>query len=65
MRRRFKFFSVRVYGIYVKDKRYVLVSDEFIGKRFLTKFPGGGVEFGEGTIEALKREWQEIGRAHV
>ncbi|MEK7434225.1 MAG: NUDIX domain-containing protein [Cyanobacteriota bacterium] len=58
-RRRYRFFSVRVYGIWLKDKKSVMISDEYVGKKFLTKFPGGGVEFGEGSIEALKREWRE------
>jgi 8-oxo-dGTP pyrophosphatase MutT (NUDIX family) len=35
------------------------VSDEFIRGNYFTKFPGGGLEFGEGTRECLRREFQE------
>lgn len=35
------------------------MSDEFIGGLEITKFPGGGLEFGEGAIEAIKREMME------
>ncbi|MCO5236516.1 MAG: NUDIX domain-containing protein [Chitinophagaceae bacterium] len=52
-------FNVRVYGILTNEKRQVLVSDEYIRGNFYTKFPGGGLEFGEGTRECLKREFQE------
>ena len=52
-------FNVRVYGILVNERGEVLVSDEFIGGREITKFPGGGLEFGEGAIEAIKREMME------
>lgn len=52
-------FVIRVYGIYVHPDRGVLVSDEFIFGRSVTKFPGGGLEFGEGTVECLIRELQE------
>ena len=37
----------------------VLVSDELIRGGYYTKFPGGGLEFGEGTRECLKREFKE------
>ena len=37
----------------------VLVSDEFIRGNQYTKFPGGGLEFGEGTRDCLKREFLE------
>jgi 8-oxo-dGTP pyrophosphatase MutT (NUDIX family) len=37
----------------------VLVSDEYIRGSFFTKFPGGGLEFGEGTKDCLKREFKE------
>lgn len=52
-------FTVRVYGLLLNDQREILISDEFRFGRFFTKFPGGGVEHGEGLIEALKREFME------
>ncbi|MFY0255904.1 NUDIX domain-containing protein [Chitinophaga sp. 30R24] len=52
-------FNVRVYGIMINDQQQVLVSDEYIRGSYYTKFPGGGLEFGEGTLECLVREWQE------
>jgi ADP-ribose pyrophosphatase YjhB (NUDIX family) len=52
-------FNVRVYGILINDQRQVLVSDEFIRGEYYTKFPGGGLEFGEGTRDCLKREFKE------
>jgi ADP-ribose pyrophosphatase YjhB (NUDIX family) len=41
------------------DNKKVLVSDEFIRGHYYTKFPGGGLEFGEGTRDCLKREFKE------
>jgi ADP-ribose pyrophosphatase YjhB (NUDIX family) len=52
-------FNVRVYGILINDQMQVLVSDELIRGKFYTKFPGGGLEYGEGTRDCLKREFQE------
>ena len=52
-------FNVRVYGILINEKKQVLVSDEYIRGNYYTKFPGGGLEFGEGTRECLKREFKE------
>lgn len=52
-------FNVRVYGIMINEQRQVLVSDEYIRGGYYTKFPGGGLEFGEGTLECIRREWQE------
>jgi ADP-ribose pyrophosphatase YjhB (NUDIX family) len=52
-------FNVRVYGLLIDSKRRVLVSDEFIRGAYVTKFPGGGLEFGEGTRDCLKREFAE------
>ena len=52
-------FNVRVYGILMDSQKRVLVSDEFIRGNYFTKFPGGGLEFGEGTRDCLKREFKE------
>jgi len=51
--------NIRVYGILVNDEKQVLVSDEFIRGKYYTKFPGGGLELGEGTRDCLKREFKE------
>jgi 8-oxo-dGTP diphosphatase len=51
-------FNVRVYGILIHDNK-VLVSDEHIKGVNITKLPGGGLEFGEGTIECVIREFKE------
>lgn len=52
-------FNLRVYGLLINEKKQVLVSDELIRGGYYTKFPGGGLEFGEGTRECLKREFKE------
>ena len=52
-------FNIRVYGILSGKNREILVSDEFIRGNKYTKFPGGGLEFGEGTRDCLMREFQE------
>lgn len=52
-------FNIRVYGILVNEKKQVLVSDELIRGNYYTKFCGGGLEKGEGTIDCLKREFME------
>ena len=51
--------TVRVYGILIDQEHGVLVSDEWIRGGFYTKFPGGGLEMGEGTRDCLKRECME------
>ena len=53
-----KNFNLRVYGLLVKNNQ-VLISREQFRERNLLKFPGGGIEYGEGILEALQREWQE------
>lgn len=52
-------FNIRVYGILLTQEKQVVVSDEFIRGGYYTKFPGGGLEFGEGTRDCLKREFKE------
>jgi len=52
-------FNVRVYGLLINDRNEILISDEQeYGMRF-SKFPGGGLEQGEGLIDGLKREFVE------
>ena len=52
-------FNIRVYGVLINEQRQVLVSDEYIRGSYYTKFPGGGLELGEGTRDCLKREFKE------
>jgi 8-oxo-dGTP diphosphatase len=52
-------FNIRVYGVLINEKDQVLVSDEYIRGNYFTKFPGGGLEFGEGTRDCLRREFLE------
>ena len=51
--------TVRVYGVLINDRKQVLVSDEYIRGGLYTKFPGGGLDLGEGTRDCLKREFKE------
>ncbi len=57
-------FNVRVYFILFNAERtHVLISDEWIGGRGYTKFPGGGLEWGEGPMDCAKREaLEELGQ---
>ncbi len=57
-------FNIRVYGIVIKDN-HILLSDETIYGKFYTKFPGGGLEPGEGTRDCIKREFMEEMNWHV
>jgi len=52
-------FSVRVYGLLLNERQEVLLTDEKENGFIYTKFPGGGVELGEGLLDALKREFME------
>lgn len=51
-------YNLRVYGLLIKDKA-VLVTDEHRGGMLMTKFPGGGLEKGEGLADCLIREFDE------
>ncbi len=54
-----KRFNLRAYAIILNDRNEILLSDELrFGKAF-TKFPGGGLEWGEGTADTVKREIKE------
>ena len=52
-------FNVRVYGLLVNEHNELLVSDELIHGNKITKFPGGGLEIGEGTLDCVVREFME------
>ncbi len=52
-------FNIRVYGILINEENQLLVSDEKIRGKYYTKFPGGGLEYGEGTRDCLRREFLE------
>lgn len=51
-------FTIRVYGLLLHNN-HVLVADEIIKGQRITKFPGGGLEYGEGTKDCLIREVRE------
>ena len=57
-----KRFNIRVYGLIVQEDK-ILLTDEYRLGMYMTKFPGGGLEFGEGTHDCLKREClEELGQ---
>lgn len=51
-------FNIRVYGI-LKNNNRILLVHEHAGSIEFVKFPGGGLEFGEGLHEGLIREFAE------
>ena len=62
MNKEIKSFNLRVYALII-EQEYILVSRELIMGKYLYKFPGGGLEYGEGLIEVLQREiMEEMGR---
>lgn len=56
-------FNIRVYGIVINENNEVLITDEYLLDQKMTKFPGGGLEFGEGPADCIKREaMEELGQ---
>ena len=49
-------FTIRVYAVITDENNRILLSDELHKGVKMTKFPGGGLEFGESTFECIKRE---------
>ncbi|WP_298392231.1 NUDIX domain-containing protein [Hydrotalea sp.] len=58
-------FTIRVYGLLIDAQQRILVSDEYIRGNYFTKFPGGGLELGEGTRDCLQREFLEETGLHI
>jgi 8-oxo-dGTP diphosphatase len=58
-------FNVRVYGLLINERQEILVSDEQEYGMQFTKFPGGGLEYGEGLTDGLKREFVEECNAEI
>ncbi|WP_179413664.1 NUDIX domain-containing protein [Mucilaginibacter sp. E4BP6] len=58
-------FNVRVYGLLINEHNEILVSDEQEYGMQFTKFPGGGLEYGEGLSDGLKREFFEECNAEI
>lgn len=50
--------NIRVYAAVVKDKKVLALFEEYAGEH-LMKLPGGGLEFGEGILDCLHREFEE------
>lgn len=51
-------FNIRVYGIWIRGES-VLLSHEQTDTFSFTKFPGGGLQLGEGIADCLQREFME------
>ena len=52
-------YTIRVYGLWINEREEILLSDERLGDVEFSKFPGGGMEKGEGILDCLRREWHE------
>jgi 8-oxo-dGTP diphosphatase len=53
-------FNIRVYILlYDEAGTSLLLSDEILSGDYYTKFPGGGLEYGEGLLDCLHREAKE------
>lgn len=51
-------FNIRIYGLLIEQSQLLITKEPFMGD-LIYKFPGGGLEFGEGVTDCLKREFKE------
>ena len=59
-------YNIRVYALIINERKEILLSDEYQLDMKMVKFPGGGMEHGEGTIACLQREaMEEFGQSLV
>src|SRR5664279_2504185 len=59
MENKIRQFNIRVYALIFDSEGRILLSDEFMQNTRMCKFPGGGLQFGEGTHDCLHREMME------
>ena len=50
--------NVRIYACAIKNGSVLVLHEEYAGEH-LMKFPGGGLEYGEGVLDCLHREFEE------
>ena len=50
--------NIRVYATAIKDEKVLVLHEEYAGEQ-LMKLPSGGLEFGEGLLDCLHREFEE------
>lgn len=51
-------FNIRIYGLLIEQNRLLITKELFVDE-LIYKFPGGGLEFGEGLHDCLIREFKE------
>ena len=51
--------TIRVYALVFNEQNELLLLNESYNGIHFTKFPGGGLNFGEGTLDTISRELQE------
>ena len=52
-------YTIRVYAILINEREELLLMNESYRGIEFTKFPGGGLEWGEGILDCAKRELRE------